>query len=87
MRRLAPRLSVRFVSARAGQPLLELRRGLGLTSNQMWGFARTDEEWSIAMEAALTATRRDDIEHGTTGCVCKECRDHQRDRMARQRRG
>jgi catechol 2,3-dioxygenase-like lactoylglutathione lyase family enzyme len=35
----------------------------------------------------LTATRRDDLQHGTNaayvhGCVCKECREHQRVRMA-----
>jgi len=34
------------------------------------------------------ATRRDDLEHGTTpayvaGCVCKECREYQRARMSR----
>jgi hypothetical protein len=41
------------------------------------------------LEAALTATRRDDLKHGTTaayvrGCVCSECREYQRIRMARQ---
>ena len=34
----------------------------------------------------LTATRRDDLRHGTNagyvaGCVCQECREHQRQRM------
>jgi hypothetical protein len=52
----------------------------------VWGLARTDEEWSTALEAALTASRRDDLKHGTTpayvhGGVCKECRDHQQWRM------
>src|SRR5829696_1710009 len=42
------------------------------------------------LEAALTATRRDDLEHGTNaayvrGCVCSDCRTHQRNRMARNR--
>jgi hypothetical protein len=59
------------------------------TSNQVWGLAKTDEEWATKLEAALTATRRDDLQHGTNaayvaGCVCKECREHQRIRMARQ---
>jgi hypothetical protein len=66
-------------------------RDLGLTSNRVWGLAKTDQEWSAKLEAALTATRRDDLEHGTNaayvaGCVCSDCRTHQRMRMARNRR-
>jgi hypothetical protein len=39
------------------------------------GLARTDEEWSAKLEAALTASRRADLAHGTNaayihGCVC-----------------
>jgi hypothetical protein len=73
-----------------GQPFRSALRDLGLTSNQVWGLARTDDESSAALEAALTATRRDDLQHGTTaayvrGCVCSECREHQRARMARNR--
>jgi hypothetical protein len=50
----------------------------------------TDQEWSEKLEAALTATRRDDLEQGTHaayvhGCVCKDCREHQRQRMAKNR--
>ena len=61
---------------------------MSLTSNQVWGLAKTDGEWAAALEAALTATRRDDLQHGTNaayahGCVCRECREHQRKRMAR----
>jgi hypothetical protein len=71
-----------------GQPFRSALRDLGLTSNQVWGLARTDDKWSEKLEAALTATRRDDLQHGTNGayvrgCVCKECREHQRRRMAR----
>jgi hypothetical protein len=63
---------------------------LGLTPNQIWGLSKTDETWSTELEAALTATRRDDLKHGTNaayvnGCVCSECREHQRIRMARNR--
>jgi hypothetical protein len=67
-------------------------RDLDLTPNQIWGLTRTDQEWSAALEAALeaalTATRRDALRHGTNaayahGCVCWECREHQRIRMRR----
>jgi hypothetical protein len=74
----------------SGQPFRTVLRDLGLTSNQLWGLTNTDEEWSTKLEAALTATRRDDLDHGTNaayvhGCVCSECREHQRVRMARNR--
>jgi hypothetical protein len=63
----------------AGQPFRTVLRDLGLTSNQVLGLTRTDEEWSTTLEAALTATRRDDMQHGTNaaylhGCVCSDCR-------------
>jgi hypothetical protein len=48
-----------------GQPFRQILRDLGLTSNQVWGLTKTDEEWSEKLEAALTTTRRDDLEHGT----------------------
>jgi hypothetical protein len=74
----------------AGQPFRQILRDLGLTSNQVWGLTKTDQEWSEKLEAALTAIRRGDLEHGTNaayvqGCVCSECREHQRVRMARNR--
>ena len=74
----------------SGQPFRAVLRDLGLTSNQVWGLTRTDDDWSAALEAALTATRRVDLQHGTNaayvaGCVCKVCREHQRIRMARNR--
>ena len=75
----------------SGKPFRTVLRDLGLTSNQVWwGLTRTDEEWSAQLDAALTATRRDDLQHGTTpayvrGCVCSECREYQRNRMARNR--
>jgi hypothetical protein len=72
-----------------GTPFRAALHGLGLTSNQVWGLTQTDAEWSEALDAALTATRRDDLEHGTNaaymaGCVCKDCREHQRIRMAKK---
>jgi hypothetical protein len=72
----------------AGQPFRTVLRDLGLTSNQVWGLTKTDDDWSAVLEAALTATRRDDLQHGTNaayvhGCACKECREHQRIRMAK----
>jgi hypothetical protein len=45
----------------AGQPFRRVLGALGLTSNQVWGLTKTDQEWSAALEAALTATRRDDL--------------------------
>jgi hypothetical protein len=74
----------------AGQPFRTTHRNLGLTPNQVWGLARTHEEWSTALETALTATGRDDLQHGSTpayvrDCVCKECRENQRQRMAQNR--
>jgi hypothetical protein len=71
----------------SGQPFRTVLRDLGLTSNQVRGLTKTDQEWSEKLDAALTASRRDDLEHGTNaqGCVCSECRTHQRIRMARRR--
>jgi hypothetical protein len=62
-----------------GEPFGQALRDLDLTPNQVWGLAQTDHEWSEKLEAALTAARRDDLQHGTTaayvhGCVCSECR-------------
>ena len=74
----------------AGRPFRTVVRDLGLTPNQVWGLTKTDEGWSTALEAALTASRRVDLQRGTNaayvaGCVCGECRSHQRVRMAKQR--
>lgn len=73
-----------------GKPFRAVLTDLDLTSNQVWGLTKTDEEWSAALEAALMATRRNDLEHGTNaayvaGCVCSDCRAHQRQRMAKDR--
>jgi hypothetical protein len=56
----------------------------------VWGLTQTNEEWATVLEAALTAARRDDLEHGTNaayvhGCVCRDCREHQQQRMGRNR--
>ena len=74
----------------AGQPFRTVLRDLELTPNQVWRLTKTDDEWLAQLEAALTTTRRDDLEHGTNaayvaGCVCSECREHQRVWMARNR--
>jgi hypothetical protein len=66
-------------------------RDLELTPNQVWGLAQTDQEWAVALEGALTATRRADLKHGTNtayvaGYVCRECREHQRQRIAGRER-
>ena len=56
---------------------------------RVWGLAKTDQGWSTTLEVALTAARRDDLEHGTNaayvhGCVCRDCREHQQRRMGRR---
>ena len=73
-----------------GEPFRQILRDLGLTSNQVWGLTKTDAEWSDMLEAALTASRRVDLQHGTNaayvaGCVCGECRSHQTVKRAKQR--
>jgi hypothetical protein len=88
--RLPPEVRQRLLDAiYAGQPFRRALRDLGLTSNQVWGLTKTDNEWLAALDAALAATRRDDLRHRTNaavhGCVCSECREHQRVRMARNR--
>jgi hypothetical protein len=40
-------------------------RDLDVTPNQVWGLTKTDNEWASALEAALMASRRDDLRHGT----------------------
>ena len=74
----------------AGQPFRQIRSQAKITQYQVWGLTKTDEEWSTALEAALTATRRGDLQHGTNaayvrGCVCSECREHQRIRIGGSR--
>jgi hypothetical protein len=49
----------------SGQPFRTVLRDLGLTSNQVWGLTKPDEEWSEKLDTALTATRRDDLQHGS----------------------
>jgi hypothetical protein len=44
----------------AGQPFRRVLGDLGLTSSQIWGLTKTDNEWLAALDAALAATRRDD---------------------------
>jgi hypothetical protein len=90
--RLAPDVRQQLLDAIcSGQPFRMVLRDLGLTSNQVWGLTRTDSDWLAALEAALTAARRDDLQHGTTpayvaGCVCSQCREHQRRRMTKNRK-
>ena len=74
----------------AGRSFRTIVRDLGLTPNQVWGLTKTDHDWATALDAALTAIHRDDLMHGTNaayvaGCVCKECREHQRVRMSKNR--
>jgi hypothetical protein len=49
----------------AGQSFRSVVRDLNLTPNQIWGLTKSDEGWSTALEAALTASRRVDLQHGT----------------------
>lgn len=36
----------------SSQPFRQILRDLGLTSNQVWGLTKTDQEWSEKLEAA-----------------------------------
>lgn len=56
-----------------GQPFRAILRDLGLTPNQVWGLARVDQAWSTALDAALTATRREDLKHGTNAAYVAGC--------------
>jgi hypothetical protein len=53
----------------AGQSFITVVRDLGLTSGV--GLAKTDQAWSSAYEATLTAARCDDLEHGTNAAPCR----------------
>jgi hypothetical protein len=45
--RLAAEVRQEFLDAiYRGQPFRQILRDLGLTSNQVWGLTKTDEEWS-----------------------------------------
>ena len=72
----------------ATKPFRTVLGDLGPTPNQVWGLTKTDDEW-WRLDAALTATRRNDLERTNTayvhGCVCCECREYQRIRMAKNR--
>jgi hypothetical protein len=84
-----PKSDSDFSRAYMRTPFRSVVTELGLTSQQVWGLTKTDQEWSTALEAALTAARRDDLEHGTNaayvnGCVCTDCREHQQKRTGRK---
>jgi hypothetical protein len=87
--RLPPEVRQQLLDAiYSGQPFRTVLRELGVTP-QVWGLTKTDEKWSEQLDAALLATRRGELEHGTDaanvrGCVCSECREHQRFRMAQR---
>jgi hypothetical protein len=55
----------------AGKPFRTALRDLGLAPNQVWGMTKTAEEWSTALEAALTASRRVDLQHGTNAAYVR----------------
>ena len=51
----------------AGRPFRATVIDLCRSSNQVWGLAKTDEHW----EAAVMASRRDDLRHGTNAACVK----------------
>jgi hypothetical protein len=71
--RLAPEVLQRLLDAIYGQCFRRVLRDLGLTSNQIWGLTKTDNEWLAALDAALAATRRDDLRHGTNAAYVAGC--------------
>jgi hypothetical protein len=77
-------------SLERSQEFRAILRDLDLTPNVVWGLTKTDAEWAESLGGALEANRREDLEHGTNaayvqGCVCSECRENQRIRMAKNR--
>jgi hypothetical protein len=54
-----------------GRPFRTVLRDLGLTSNQLWGLTKTDQEWatsrSIASASSRLLTRRSRRLVGRTG--------------------
>jgi hypothetical protein len=65
--RLPAEVRKQFLDAiTAGTPFKTAIRDFGLTANQVWGLTKTDEDWATALEDALIAVRRDDLQHGTT---------------------
>jgi hypothetical protein len=64
--RLPPDIRKQLLDAiYGGYPFRSALRDLGLTSNRVWGLTKTDEKWSEQLDAALTATHRNDLRHGT----------------------
>jgi hypothetical protein len=81
-RQLLKPLNAGQVQGDPARPRPDAKCGVGLT--------KTDAEWAESLGGALEATRREDLEHGTNaayvqGCVCSECRENQRIRMAKNR--
>jgi hypothetical protein len=72
--RLLPEMRQQLLDAiYSGRPFRSLLRDLRPTPNQVWGLTKTDQEWSAALEAALTATRRTDLKHGTNAAYVAGC--------------
>ena len=64
---------------------------VGLSSHRVWGLAQHDPAWSQALDGVLQATRDPQLRHGTgsayaAGCVCRECRNYNRERGVGRRR-
>ena len=56
-----------------GRPFRTALHDLGLSSNRVWGWAKTDQEWSEKLDTALMAARRDDLQHGTNAAYMAGC--------------
>jgi hypothetical protein len=81
-----PKVRQRLLECIYDIPFRTVVRDLSL----VWVVTKTDQEWSAELEAALTAARREDMEHGTNaayvnGCVCTHCQEHQQRQMGRNR--
>ena len=57
----------------AGKQFRATVRDLGLTTNQVWGLTKPDQHWAVALEAALMASRRDDLKNGTNAAYVHGC--------------
>jgi hypothetical protein len=56
----------------AGRPFRTVLRDLGMTSNQVWGLAKTDQEWAEKLDTALTQLVGATLSMAPTRLMCTD---------------